>query len=839
MMKRVILCCMIVVAVAVIAFSSVYMVREFSKVINLSCMGDMWSFIALQEASPYAEFVEVDSSDFKNDPIPVVGDILVEVDGLPSTQCNYFSVFNVDTPAGEEIDIKYIHKSETYVTTVVTRSIPFVMQLQVWILVILRTLIIAGLIIVGLWGLIKRPYSSSVRSLSLFCFTLAVGINVTSPAIADAYADFHLPVVVFYIFNSIAIFYAAFWLKLQMLFPVRQKWYDKHRLFINVLLFGPGILFSTMLIGWHIHINLENTIIWTIFLSLGYMILLRNYSKADNFIEKRQTRLVLMGSAPGITLILLFNWFLMISPETWMKLSFITRMLITNIMFMFMLLIPVSFAYAFGRYKLLSVEAKLKRGTRFILVNLILLLFFIGLLYIFGELILKHLGIGSRTPTLILGLLLAFIFMPTQRMFRTRLERHFYPERVRLRELLKNFLASNIVRTESTTFWKELEEKLADGLSAEKIYPVLRIVNKDCFAVESKEPAPFDIRDEIVKRLENKDNPILYDEILASGKILLSKEQEEWFLQRKSAILLPLITNSGLVGFLVISSKTNGEDFTAEELDLLENFSAQTALVAENFELLDERLVKQKLEQQLKVAREIQKGLLPEIIPHRSGLDIDALIRFCLEVAGDYYDVIPLDDHRTLLSIGDVAGKGVGPAMLMANLQASLRTTQAMGASLMESSAQINRIVYENTPSELFITFFMALIDVKERNLKYVNAGHNPPFLINKAGKFRTLSTGGILFGVEANAEYTEEEIPFNQGDLLLMYTDGVTESMNCSEEEYGERRLIRLVTDNRKLPLTDLLHLIENEVVVHHGSCEYDDDFTLLAARLSPEINK
>ncbi|NOQ22765.1 MAG: SpoIIE family protein phosphatase [Candidatus Aegiribacteria sp.] len=835
-MKRVVLILMIIASAVVIGFSSVYMAREFSKVINLTGMGDMWSFLWLNENSPYAEFAEVDENDFREPPIPVVGDILVEIDGLPSTQSNYFSVFNVDTPAGEEIDIKFLHDFETYVTTVVTRSIPFSMKLQVWTLVILRALIIFGLILVGIWGLFKRPYSSPVRSLTLFCYTLSIGMNLKSPAIADAYAAFNLPTTAYYLFGAVAIFWSAFWLKLQMLFPVRQKWYAKHRLFLNILLFAPGIIFGTVLVVWHGQMDLAVTILTSFFISLGYLLLLGNYYRADNFIEKRQTRLVLLGSAPGLTFSLLYSWFVQIAPEPYSSLSFVTKLMLTNIMFLLLLLIPVSLAYAFGRYKLLSVEAKLKRGTRFVAVNSLLLLLFLGILYVFGELILKQFGINNRTPTLILGLLLAFLFMPTQRIIRKRLEKYFYPERVRLRDLLKNFLASNIVRTESKTFWKELEEKLADGLSAKRIYPVLRMADKDCFALCLEEPAPFDMRDEIVKRLENKEDPILLDELIASGRITLSKEQEEWFLQRKSAILLPLTTNSGLVGFLVISSKTNGEDFTAEELELLANFSAQTALVAENFELLDGKLIKQKLEEQMKVARDIQKGLLPGEIPRRPGLEVEALIRFCLEVAGDYYDVIPLDDHRTVLSIGDVAGKGIGPAMLMANLQASLRTTQAMGVSLRESAFQINRIVYDNTPSEIFISFFMALIDVKERCVKYVNAGHNPPLLVRQDGHVKLLSKGGVLLGVKSHEEYEEGEVSLNPGDILLMYTDGVCEAMNCFDEEFGEKRLARIVSSNRRLPLADLVRLIEKEVEAHHGSSKYDDDFTLLVARLNPD---
>ena len=160
------------------------------------------------------------------------------------------------------------------------------------------------------------------------------------------------------------------------------------------------------------------------------------------------------------------------------------------------------------------------------------------------------------------------------------------------------------------------------------------MVDMDYFTVDMEERAPIERKDDLVRRLEKTEYLVLFDELVASGKIVLTSEQEEWFLQRKSAIILPLTTNSGLVGFLVISSKVNGEDFTPEELEMLANFSAQTALVAENFELLNERLVKQKLEEQLKVARDIQKGLLPGVIPCRPGLEVEALIRSCWAVGG-------------------------------------------------------------------------------------------------------------------------------------------------------------------------------------------------------------
>ena len=823
--------------VLAIGLTGVYLVREYTKVSTLTSMGDMWSFLGLSDQSRFAPFAEVDQDDFPEPPYPVQGDYLIEIDGLPATQSNYFSVFSPQTPAGEEVVIKFSHESIVYTTTVVTRSIPEGLKIQVWAAFLLRTLIVAGLLFAGMMGLVRKPDSAAVRALTLFCMALAIEMSFSMGAVADAYGTFQLPAWFFPLFVCLSFTSAVFWIKLHLLFPKRNAFYMRHRILLNVILFIPVVALCVYFLLELMELDrsfMPITIYRTLLMGIGYYLLVRNYRRAENFIERRQTRLVLWGSAPGIAVYIIFTWLALFS-DFLTGLSFQLNRLISNIIFLLLLLIPVSFIYAFGKYKLLEVEAKLKRGTRFVVVNLLVLLAFFGFLYLFGELILDEIGISSQTPILVLGILLALLFMPTQRKLRSKIEEHFYPERIRLRELLRDFLASSMVRAEGSEFWKELEQKLADGLSAEKIYPVLRIEDQGFFAVELEEPTPFRIKDEIIEQLRDHDNPLLLDEVIASGRIVLTEEQKDWFLKRNCAVLLPLVTKSGLIGFLVISCKTNGEDFTAEELELLSSFSTQTALVAENLELLEDKIEKKKLEEQLRVARDIQEGLLPREIPSISGLEIDALIRFCLDVAGDYYDIIPLRNGRVVFAVGDVAGKGVGAALLMANLQASLRTTQEVGISLAESAEKINRLVFENTSSELFITLFMAILDPETGRLDYVNAGHNLPLLVRADGRVEKLSTGGLLFGVVYDALFNQGELDFQPGDTLLMYTDGVSEAMNEEEEEFSEKRISDLVVQNRHLPLSELLALIESSVEEFHGSPCYADDFTLLTVSRTP----
>ena len=827
---------MIVATVFVVSFCSIYMAREFTKADRFSRMSDMWSLFVFNDSTEHAMFHEVNLDDFVHSPYPVRGDSLLSVNGLTASQENYFTLFGVDTPHGKEFEILFSHGDSIYSTIIATHTIPKALQAQVWVMIILRTLIVFSLITVALWGFIKQPYSSAVLTLSLFCFTMALQFTVTISSISDVYAAYALPTWLILVVVLLSSFTSSLWLKLQLLFPRRNSTYDKHRLLYNLLIFVPVlIVLSATFIKTEQDFILP-LIVSSIMLLLGYIILVHNYRKATVFLEKRQTRLVLLGSGPGLLVYLLFGWFMQFSGDSYGNLSVVSRMLIVNILFLAILTVPISLGYAFGKYKLLQVEGKLKRGTRFLAVNIMLLAVFAGVLWTVGEFALENIGMDSRTPILVFGIILAFFFMNLQRKIRLKIEEHFYPERAKLRVLMKDFLASSMARTESAKFWEELEEKLADGLSAEKIYPVLRVIGKDFFAVGTDEQTPFSPGDAFIRRLESKENPLLFDEMIASGKIFLSLEQKEWFVERKSAILLPLVTTSGLLGFLVISCKTNGEDFTAEELELLESFSTQTALVAENLELLGERLEKEKLEEQLKVARSIQQGLLPGKIPTVPGLEMAALIRFCLDVAGDYYDIIHLKDGRVVLSIGDVSGKGVGAALLMANLQASLRTAQTMGATLAESATSINKLVYENTPSDMFITFFMICIDPEKKCLRYVNAGHNPPYLVENTGHEIMLTKGGLLFGVIENAQYEEGELLLNNGDMILMYTDGVSEAMNSKGEEFGDKQIAHIAARNTELPLGELLSLIEKEVSIFHGSSSYSDDFTLLAARIEAQ---
>ena len=816
-----------------LAYSGIFLAREYTKVDTFVGMGDIWSFLIINNDPP-SIFTEVAKEDFTGPPYPVAGDSLLEVEGLPANAANYFSVFNPNTPAGQVVAIRFTHDGQILDNTVMTRSIPNMLRVQVIALFIIRTILTATLIFVGFWAFLRMPSSSSVQILALFCFCTVNGLLLNRTAVAEGYATFQIPYqnTLNLFFLTMSVFSPVFFLKLQLVFPRVNQFYDSHRNMVNALIFLPGLAGGALVVWKGNAGALPLAINQTALFAIGFGVLLKNYIRADSFLARRQTRLLLWGSVCGLIFYIAIPLVILLAPAWYAGWSTLTNFYVFNVTFVLLLLVPVSFAYAFGRYRLLEVEAKVKRGTRVVAVNVAFLVLFFGILYTFGELLLKQFDVESRTPTLVVGLVLAMGFIPAQRKVRDILEERFYPEKERLRNLLRDFLQSAERIGDTSSFWTGLAERLSAGLSTAEITPVLRTRDPGAPGGSGEgEFSPFESLGELVGKLGSGDHPLLVDEVLASGRVKLGEEQKEWFAESRAAVILPLVAGSGTAGYLLLGVKRNGEDYAPEELDLLRNLAAQIALVAENLDLLEEKLEKQKLEEQLLVARQIQEGLLPGELPHTPGLELAARIKFCLDVAGDYYDVIPLKNGNTLIAIGDVAGKGVGAALLMSNLQASLRTVKDVGISLTEVVRRINALIFENTPTDLFITLFVAVVNPRRGEITYVNAGHNFPVLARADGRVERLDTGGLLLGVLSSCDYEEETVPFARGDTLLMFTDGVSEAMTPNDEEFGEERIACMTSSNAGASLKKLLEKIEREVEIFTGVDTFSDDFTLLAA--------
>ncbi len=312
-------------------------------------------------------------------------------------------------------------------------------------------------------------------------------------------------------------------------------------------------------------------------------------------------------------------------------------------------------------------------------------------------------------------------------------------------------------------------------------------------------------------------------ELLASLKRQFDgADDHNGFIQNQApALALSIKINDAPAGFIRLGDKTGGEQYTADELLFLSEIIDQIGAGVNNLQWREQ-------ERDILEAREIQQRLLPEVIPQIRGCRIATAWQPARSVSGDYFDVIKLDEGRAALAIADVSGKGLPAAMLMSNAQAALRAFATERISPCEMCERVNRVVCGNTASNKFITFFYAILDTEARKLVYSNAGHNEPVLLRASGEVVRLGEGGTVLGFLADYAYKQAEIDLKPGDRLALFTDGVAEATDESEEEFGEDRLIETISKNR----TSSAEILKEEIlraVIDFGGRSLHDDATMI----------
>src|SRR6266404_8894393 len=289
-------------------------------------------------------------------------------------------------------------------------------------------------------------------------------------------------------------------------------------------------------------------------------------------------------------------------------------------------------------------------------------------------------------------------------------------------------------------------------------------------------------------------------------------------------MVAPIISNNEVIGvFDLESDELNAYD--KDELEVLGLLASHVAIIIEKVMLHEQMIEKQRLQAQLEVARQVQLELLPGRDPQLEGFDISAYNFPTEEVSGDYYDWVRIYDDQIGIVIADVSGKGVPAALLMAFLRASLRAATHIGYSPHISMSKVNYLLWESIERNQFVTAFYGILDTTNRTLSYSNAGHNPPFLMDSDGTVRFEERGGVPLGMFRDSRYYEYFETIEPGEVFVLYTDGVTEAMNSTDEEYGRDRLVAAVRQCRDLPAREMIDFIHRELTAWtEGEGAHDD---------------
>ncbi len=322
-----------------------------------------------------------------------------------------------------------------------------------------------------------------------------------------------------------------------------------------------------------------------------------------------------------------------------------------------------------------------------------------------------------------------------------------------------------------------------------------------------------------------------------------TSDGEQTALQRlETQVLLPVSLDSKMLGIISLSSKRSELPYSKADLQLLSAVAAQTGLALENAHLTEsirrEIAQRERLDRELEIARDVQQRLFPQTLPVVNGLDFAGYCRPAQGVGGDYYDFIHLATGSLGIAVGDVSGKGIAAALMMASLQASLRgQTIKPCDTLSEMIHHINGLVYEASAASRYATFFYAQYDPSSRKLRYVNAGHNPPILRRKKDDgsfdFLRLEEGGMVIGMFPGSPYKEAEIELQSGDILVAYTDGISEAMNHADEEFDDERLLNAIRDCPERSAANISSHILERVDAFTAGADQNDDMTIVVVRL------
>lgn len=319
-----------------------------------------------------------------------------------------------------------------------------------------------------------------------------------------------------------------------------------------------------------------------------------------------------------------------------------------------------------------------------------------------------------------------------------------------------------------------------------------------------------------------------HDPRFASGTVVLQGV--------RSVLAVPLGVADKVFGIIYADSPIAEGRFTEDHLKVLTTLASVAAIRVENARLVESRLEQERLERELALASEIQQRFQPTAPPHLGGYELQGISFPCYEIGGDYYDFIKRDDGRLVIALGDVSGKGTAAALLMSSLHAAIHAQSGSHDSLVATISAVNRYLAENIPANRFVTLFYAELDPDSGALSFLNAGHNPPLIVHAAGTVEQLASGGLPLGIKPDAEYREGRTQLQYGDVLVIYSDGVTEAISPTGEEFGPTRLYEVVSRNVDASAAGIRDRIESALTKFAQGTRAADDITLVIVKRQAE---
>lgn len=476
-------------------------------------------------------------------------------------------------------------------------------------------------------------------------------------------------------------------------------------------------------------------------------------------------------------------------------------------------LIPLSFAFAIVKYRLMNIDLIIRRTVTYAILSAIVFILYGVLVAGVGTLLVRFAGVQNQAMVIASTIVVALVAVPLRNTLQRLVDRNVFRERVSHPLALRTIadaVGSGMARED---LLRLLAEQLQQALQNRVVLVAMR--SDQHFVAAAK----VGVADEILGSFRVPVFEITRP--LELERDALTPELAQRLRRLGATLVVPMRAQRDAIGFVAFGAKLSNDHFSAEDLEFIEAATTQAAMALETSRLRTEEV-------EFEQARAMQQVLLPTTLPRLDGFDIAGMWQPARSVGGDYYDAIAVGDGKAALCIADVAGKGMSAALLMASLQAAVKATASADMPPSRVCNKVRQVVTGNLAGGTFITFFYGLLDTAARTLTYCNAGHNPPLLVRRSGEVERLDVGGSVLGrLFRDETYDEATVTLAAGDRVVLFTDGVSEARRGGED-FGDERLIDVVRSNRELGAEELQEKIV-EAITAFTSGSFGDDVTLV----------
>ena len=569
--------------------------------------------------------------------------------------------------------------------------------------------------------------------------------------------------------------------------------------------------------------------------SLGLVSLIWNAVKAPTRNDRRKTQVMVWGTLAGLAPILVISGIAFIQHKNFYEYSFWC----VALPIIALGLIPLSFAYAVAKYRVLEIPVLLRRSARYFLVQrgflLLILLAGVAVTFLLASAFSRYFPERGRVGVsagAVLGIFLVWGGAQMRSRVTRRLDRAFFRSAYDARQILVDLAAKTRDASNREQLAELLRHEVDDALHPSSLAIYFRGGNAE-YVTESGVPEglrrlPGDLP--VLKHMRERGQS--WEIVPSTGEApalaILQPLQPE--------CLVPMLGRSGqLLGMAVLGPRLSEESYSAEDRRLLDSVSNQAGIALENIglaEFMAERLeAERRTRQEMEIARQVQSKLLPQKAPQLATIEYAGACIQARAVGGDYYDFLDLGQRRVGLVLADVAGKGISAALLMANLQAHLRSQSAVVSyDFTQTLEKVNRLFFESTEPNNYATLFIGVYQDATRRLRYVNCGHNPPLMLHGESVQRLYPTATVL-GLFDDWRCEVDETFLWPGDILAICTDGVFEAANQRGDEFGEEGLVAALRSGRSFSAPELLASVIR-AVEEFAPGEQADDLTLLVVK-------